>query len=115
MEPSRSPQDAKRSGIDPSREKAAATLVEMEFRRINALPPYVFGIMDALKMEARRAGVDVVDLGFGNPDVPSPDVAVDKLVEAVRNPRNHRYSASRGIPKLRMAVADLYQRKFGVE
>ena len=87
----------------------------MEFRRINALPPYVFGIMDALKIEARRAGVDVVDLGFGNPDVPSPDVAVDKLVEAVRNPRNHRYSASRGIPKLRMAVADLYQRKFGVE
>ena len=57
--------------------------------------------MDALKIEARRAGVDVVDLGFGNPDVPSPDVAVDKLVEAVRNPRNHRYSASRGIPKLR--------------
>ena len=87
----------------------------MEFRRINALPPYVFGIMDALKIEARRAGDDVVDLGFGNPDVPSPDVAVDKLVEAVRNPRNHRYSASRGIPKLRKAVADLYQRKFGVE
>src|SRR5829696_3056116 len=87
----------------------------MEFRRINALPPYVFGIMDALKVEARRAGVDVVDLGFGNPDVPSPDVAVDKLVEAVRNPRNHRYSASRGIPKLRMAVAELYRRKFGVE
>ncbi len=87
----------------------------MEFRRINALPPYVFGIMDGLKIEARRAGVDVIDLGFGNPDVPSPDVAVDKLVEAVRNPRNHRYSASRGIPKLRMAVADLYQRKFGVE
>ena len=88
---------------------------QMEFRRINALPPYVFAIMDALKIEARRAGVDVIDLGFGNPDVPSPDVAVDKLAEAVRNPRNHRYSASRGIPKLRMAVADLYQRRFGVE
>ena len=87
----------------------------MEFRRINALPPYVFGIMDALKIEARRAGVDVVDLGFGNPDVPSPDIAVEKLAEAVRNPRNHRYSASRGIPKLRMAVADLYERKFGVD
>src|SRR5437660_7309436 len=87
----------------------------MEFRRIGALPPYVFGIMDALKIEARRAGVDVVDLGFGNPDVPSPDVAVDKLVEAVRNPRNHRYSASRGIPKLRLAVSDLYRRKFGVD
>ena len=51
----------------------------MEFRRINALPPYVFGIMDALKIEARRAGEDVVDLGFGNPDLPSPDVAVEKL------------------------------------
>src|SRR5215218_8023465 len=87
----------------------------MEFRRINALPPYVFGIMDALKIEARRAGVDVVDLGFGNPDVPSPDVAVDKLVEAVRNPRNHRYSQSKGIPKLRAAICRLYHRKFGVE
>jgi alanine-synthesizing transaminase len=87
----------------------------MEFRRINALPPYVFGIMDALKIEARRSGVDVIDLGFGNPDVPSPDVAVDKLAEAVRNPRNHRYSASRGIPKLRLAISDLYRRKFGVD
>src|SRR5438094_3876354 len=87
----------------------------MEFRRINGLPPYVFTIINDLKVAARRAGDDVIDLGFGNPDVPSPDVAVEKLVEAVRNPRNHRYSASRGIPKLRMAVADLYQRKFGVE
>jgi alanine-synthesizing transaminase len=87
----------------------------MEFRRINALPPYVFGIMDALKVEARRAGIDVVDLGFGNPDVPSPDIAVKKLAEAVENPRNHRYSASRGIPKLRLAITDLYRRKFGVE
>ncbi len=87
----------------------------MEFRRINGLPPYVFGIIDSLKMEARRAGADVVDLGFGNPDLPSPDIAVDKLAEAVQNPRNHRYSASRGIPKLRAAICDLYLRKFGVE
>ena len=87
----------------------------MEFRRINALPPYVFATIDALKMEARRAGEDVIDLGFGNPDVPSPKVAVDKLCEAVQNPRNHRYSASRGIPKLRLAITDLYRRKFGVE
>src|SRR5471030_765307 len=87
----------------------------MEFRRINDLPPYVLGVMDALKMEARRGGEDVIDLGFGNPDVPSPPVAVDKLCEAVRNPRNHRYSASRGIPKLRLAITDLYQRRFGVE
>ena len=87
----------------------------MEFRRINALPPYVFATIDALKMESRRAGVDVIDLAFGNPDIPSPDVAVKKLAEAVENPRNHRYSTSRGIPKLRLAVTDLYRRKFGVE
>jgi alanine-synthesizing transaminase len=87
----------------------------MEFRRINGLPPYVFGVIDSLKMEARRAGEDVVDLGFGNPDLPSPDIAVEKLAEAVQNPRNHRYSASRGIPKLRAAICNLYLRKFGVE
>src|SRR5215472_13465566 len=86
----------------------------MEFRRFNALPPYVFGAIEALKMEARRAGEDVVDLGFGNPDIPSPPAAVDKLCDAVRNPRNHRYSSSRGIPKLRSAITDLYQRRFGV-
>jgi alanine-synthesizing transaminase len=86
----------------------------VEFRRINELPPYVFATIDALKMEARRAGEDVIDLGFGNPDLPSPPVAVDKMCEAVRNPRNHRYSASKGIPKLRLAIADLYERKFGV-
>ncbi|MGQ0521191.1 MAG: aminotransferase class I/II-fold pyridoxal phosphate-dependent enzyme [Actinomycetota bacterium] len=87
----------------------------MEFRRINGLPPYVFSIINDLKIEARRAGSDVVDLGFGNPDIPSPDVAVDKLSEAVHNPRNHRYSSSKGIPKLRLAVADLYLRRFGVD
>ncbi|MDE3085942.1 MAG: aminotransferase class I/II-fold pyridoxal phosphate-dependent enzyme [Acidobacteriota bacterium] len=86
----------------------------MEFRRINGLPPYVFAHIDALKLAARRAGRDVIDLGFGNPDIPSPPVAVDKLIEAARNPRNHRYSASRGIPKLRQAVASLYLRRFGV-
>lgn len=87
----------------------------MEFRRITALPPYVFTIIDSLKVAARRDGVDVIDLGFGNPDLPSPDPAVDKLVEAARNPRNHRYSASRGIPRLREAVAAMYLRRFGVE
>src|SRR5438477_2744237 len=86
----------------------------MEFRRITGLPPYVLGIINALKLEARRAGADVIDLGFGNPDIPSPDIAVEKLAEAARNPRNHRYSASRGIPKLRRAIADLYLRRFGV-
>jgi len=86
----------------------------MEFRRIPGLPPYVFTIIDSLKVEARRAGRDVVDLGFGNPDIPSPDIAVDKLAEAAHNARNHRYSASRGIPKLRLAAAELYRRRFGV-
>src|SRR5437763_2747182 len=87
----------------------------MEFRRITGLPPYVLAHIDGLKMEARRRGDDVIDLAFGNPDIPSPDVAVEKLAEAVRNPRNHRYSASRGIPKLRQAAANLYLRRFGVE
>ncbi len=87
----------------------------MEFRRINGLPPYVFAVIEELKLEARRAGVDVIDLGFGNPDLPSPDVAVDKLAEAARNPKNHRYSSSKGIPKLRHAVSALYDRTFGVE
>ena len=86
----------------------------MEFRRIDSLPPYVFTIIDSLKVEARRNGEDVIDLGFGNPDLPSPDIAVDKLAEAVRNPRNHRYSSSRGLPKLREAMAEHYLRRFGV-
>jgi alanine-synthesizing transaminase len=87
----------------------------MELRRIQGLPPYVFAEIDQLKLQARRAGSDVIDLGFGNPDIPSPDVAVEKLAESVHNPRNHRYSASRGIPKLRQAIADLYLRRFGVQ
>ena len=87
----------------------------MELRRVDALPPYVFATIGALKDAERRNGVDVVDFGFGNPDLPSPAVAVDKLAEAVRNPRNHRYSASRGIPQLRRAVAELYERKWGIE
>src|SRR5580698_9197347 len=87
----------------------------MEFRRINGLPPYVFATIDSLKLEARRAGRDVIDLGFGNPDLPSPDVAVEKLAEAAHLARNHRYSSSRGIPRLRRAIADRYLSKFGVE
>lgn len=87
----------------------------MEFRRITGLPPYVFGVIDSLKAQERRAGKDVIDLGFGNPDIPSPDLAVEKLAEAARNPRNHRYSSSRGLPNLRRAVSDMYMRKFGVD
>ncbi len=87
----------------------------MEFRRIHALPPYAFAEIDALKVSARRAGEDVVDLGFGNPDLPSPEIAVEKLAEAARNPRNHRYSATRGLPRLRLAISDLYKRQFDVD
>ena len=87
----------------------------MEFRRISNLPPYVFTIINNLKIASRRDGVDVVDLGFGNPDIPSPQVAVEKLAEAAHNPRNHRYSLSRGLPKLREAVAGMYERNFGVK
>ena len=86
----------------------------MEFRRITSLPPYVFTIVDSLKIEARRQGADVIDLGFGNPDLPSPEIAVEKLSEAAHNSRNHRYSSSRGIPKLREAIAGYYQHRFGV-
>jgi alanine-synthesizing transaminase len=87
----------------------------MEFRRINGLPPYVFAQINGLKAEARAAGRDVVDFGFGNPDLPSPDVAVAKLAEAAQNPKNHRYSASRGIPNLRLAMANRYKLLFDVD
>ena len=87
----------------------------MQFRRVPSLPPYVFAVTEQLKLELRRAGEDVVDLGFGNPDLPSPTAAVEKLTEAAAKPRNHRYSASRGIPKLRAAICDLYADRFGVE
>jgi alanine-synthesizing transaminase len=86
-----------------------------EFRRIKRLPPYVFSIVDALKSEARRRGEDIIDLGMGNPDIPTPQPIVDKLVEAVVNPRNHRYSASKGIFKLRLAITNWYKRRYGVE
>ena len=87
----------------------------IELRRVGTLPPYVFAAINELKLELRRSGEDVIDLGFGNPDLPSPPVAVEKLREAVLNPRNHRYSASRGIPNLRRAICELYRRRFGVE
>jgi alanine-synthesizing transaminase len=87
----------------------------MDFRRVPSLPPYVFAVTEQLKLELRRAGEDVVDLGFGNPDLPSPPAVVEKLTEAAAKPHNHRYSASRGIPKLRSAICDLYRDRFGVE
>jgi alanine-synthesizing transaminase len=87
----------------------------MEFRRVNGLPPYVFAQINGLKAEARGHGRDVIDFGFGNPDLPSPDVAVAKLTEAANNPKNHRYSASRGIPNLRLAMATRYKALFDVD
>ena len=86
-----------------------------EFGRIKRLPPYVFSIVNELKAKARAQGEDIIDFGMGNPDQPTPQHIVDKLCEAARNPKNHRYSVSRGITKLRGAIADWYRRRYGVE
>lgn len=85
-----------------------------EFHRIRRLPPYVFAVVNKAKAEARAAGADIIDLGMGNPDSPTPPHIVAKLVEAVQDPRTHRYSVSRGITGLRRALAGYYQRRFGV-
>ncbi len=85
-----------------------------EFYRVKRLPPYVFAEVNKLKAAARAAGRDIIDFGMGNPDSPTPKHIVDKLVEAVQNPRTHRYSNSRGIPGLRKAIAGYYERRFGV-
>ncbi len=86
-----------------------------EFHRIKRLPPYVFSEVIDMMAEARRRGEDIIDLGMGNPDQPTPPHIVEKLIEAVRNPRNHRYSASKGIYKLRRAISDWYGRRYNVE
>ncbi len=83
--------------------------------RMKRLPPYVFAQVNELKMKLRRAGEDIVDLGMGNPDLPTPKHVVDKLVEAAQKAHNHRYSASRGITKLRCAIADWYKRRYDVD
>ena len=80
-----------------------------EFYRIQKLPPYVFAVINEMKAKARAAQLDVVDLGMGNPDGATPRAVVSKLVEAVRNPRNHRYSMSKGIPQLRLEMTKRYQ------
>ncbi|HIJ39024.1 MAG TPA: LL-diaminopimelate aminotransferase [Rhodospirillaceae bacterium] len=89
--------------------------METEFHRIKRLPPYVFAEVNAMKARARAAGEDIIDFGMGNPDQPTPAHIVDKLVEAARNPKAHRYSMSRGIPGLRKALSGYYQRRFGVD
>src|SRR3972149_3966071 len=86
-----------------------------EFYRIKRLPPYVFASVNDLKTKARARGEDVIDLGMGNPDLGTPEHIVEKLVEAARNPRNHRYSASRGITRLRVAITRWYRERYGVE
>ena len=86
-----------------------------EFHKVRRLPPYVFEQVNRLKADARAAGRDIIDLGMGNPDLPTPPAIVDKLVETVRDPRTHRYSSSKGIPGLRKAQAAYYGRRFGVK
>ncbi len=86
-----------------------------DFPRIRRLPPYVFNITAELKMAARRLGEDIIDLSMGNPDGPTPKHIVDKLIESVRRPDTHGYSVSRGIPRLRLAICNWYQRRYGIE
>ncbi len=86
-----------------------------EFYRIKRLPPYVFSIVNDLKTKARAQGEDIIDLGMGNPDQATPPHIVAKLIEAAQNPRNHRYSASKGITRLRVAITRWYQERYGVE
>jgi alanine-synthesizing transaminase len=87
----------------------------INFERLNRLPPYLFSIVNELKMAARRRGEDIIDLGMGNPDQPTPQHIVDKLTEASQKGYNHRYSSSKGIYKLRLAISDWYKRKFDVD
>ncbi len=86
-----------------------------EFHKVRRLPPYVFEQVNRLKASARAKGADIIDLGMGNPDLPTPKAIVDKLCDVVRDPRTHRYSSSRGIPGLRRAQANYYARRFGVK
>lgn len=86
-----------------------------QFGRIKRLPPYVFAIVNSMKIEARRKGEDIIDLGMGNPDQATPQHIVDKLIEASQNPKNHRYSASKGITRLRTAICDRYKRRYDVD
>lgn len=86
-----------------------------DFHRIKRLPPYVFAEVNRLKAAARARGADIIDLGMGNPDLPTPQHIIDKMVETISKPRTHRYSASKGIPGLRRAQAAYYERRFGVK
>ena len=89
--------------------------MDTNFPRINKLPPYVFDEIGEMKTAARKAGEDIIDFGMGNPDQPTPDPIVEKLRESVLNPSTHRYSQSKGIPRLRKSICDWYQRRYEVE
>lgn len=86
-----------------------------EFNRVKRLPPYVFAIVNDLKAKARSKGDDIIDLGMGNPDLPAPKHVIDKLCEAAKNPKNHRYSASKGIYQLRLAMCERYKQRYDVD
>src|SRR5215510_10099730 len=86
-----------------------------EFYRISKLPPYVFAVINEMRARARAAQIDVIDLGMGNPDGATPRVVVNKMIEASRNARNHRYSQSRGIPRLREEIVKRYKRNYDVD
>ena len=86
-----------------------------KFARLDRLPPYVFATVNKIKMEARRAGNDIIDLGMGNPDLGTPQHIVDKMTEAAQKPHNHRYSASMGITRLRVAISNWYKRRYDVD
>src|SRR2546427_797258 len=101
------PRTHRRMGFMPSNSE--------EFYRIQKLPPYVFAVINEMRARARAAQIDVIDLGMGNPDGATPRVVVNKLVEAARNSRNHRYSQSRGIPRLRDEITRRYAANYGVE
>src|SRR5512139_1523201 len=86
-----------------------------EFHRISRLPPYVFNIVNELKAKARAAGEDIIDFGMGNPDQPTPDHIVNKMLEAAKRPDTHRYSMSKGIPRLRKAICTWYKNRFDID
>ena len=89
--------------------------IRHDFNKLNRLPPYIFAEVTSLMAAARKAGEDIIDLGMGNPDLPTPPHVVEKICEAARNPRNHRYSSSRGLPNLRAAVTEWYKRRHDVD
>lgn len=95
--------------------RVAQELLMEEFHRISRLPPYVFNIVNELKAKARAAGEDIIDFGMGNPDQPTPKHIVDKMLEATKRPDTHRYSMSKGIPRLRKAICNWYKARFDVD